>query len=437
MSFSLLERRQRNNPVPVYLVLAAVQSLCFALFFTVQLIYQVTVVGLNPFQMVLVGVVLEVTCVLFEVPTGVVADVYSRRLSVLIGVALIGCGYLLEGGVPAFWAALGSQVFWGLGYTFTSGATEAWITDEIGEEAVGPLFLRYRQMWLIGGLVGTLACVALGLIHIQLPMMLAGVGMLALAAAMTLVMPERHMRPAPPAARSTFGQMHATAREGFRLAMARPVVKLIIAISLIIGLASEAWDRLYIPLMIDRFDFPTVFGMDSPVLWFALSGVVGTLLGLAASEFFKRRSPGSLAAGAPARLLAGCSAIQVAAVAVFALSGNLWLAFGMLWVRTIVDSVSRPVQSAWLNRNLDASSRATVISMTGQANSVGQVAGGPALGWVGNVVSIQAALLGSALVLSPTIALYRRLIVRDRGVSEAAPVLAGGGRVQAGGRDAQ
>ena len=58
--------------------------------------------------------------------------------------------------------------------------------------------------------------------------------------------------------------------------------------------------------------------------------------------------------------------------------------------------------------------------MTGQANSIGQAAGGPALGWVGAAVSIPAALLGSALVLSPTVALYRRLIVRDRGA--AAPV---------------
>jgi DHA3 family tetracycline resistance protein-like MFS transporter len=94
----------------------------------------------------------------------------------------------------------------------------------------------------------------------------------------------------------------------------------------------------------------------------------------------------------------------------------------MLWLRAIVDAVSQPVESAWLNRHLDAPSRATVISMTGQANSIGQAMGGPALGWVGNAVSIQAALLASALVLSPTIALYRRLIVRDRGVAAAVPI---------------
>lgn len=410
---SLLDRRRRNDPVPVYLALMAGQSICFALFFTVQLVYHVTVVGLNPLQLVLVGTVLEVTCFLFEVPTGIVADIYSRRLSVLIGVALIGCSYTVEGAIPAFSTALISQVFWGIGYTFTSGATQAWITDEIGEEAVGKVFLRGGQMSLAGRLAGTLLSVSLGLIHIQLPMILAGVGMLGIAATFALVMPETHMRVTPPAERSTFGHMKETAREGFRLAMARPVVKVIIAISLITGLAAEAFDRLSIPSVINRFDFPVVFGTDSPVIWFGIVGIVGMLLGLTASEIFKRKNPAALGAGTPARLLAVCSAIQVVALVIFATSGHLWLAFGMLWMRTVVGAVSEPVELAWLNRNLDPSSRATVISMTGQANSIGQASGGPALGWVGNAVSIRAALLGSALVLSPIVALYHRMTIRD------------------------
>jgi hypothetical protein len=62
-----------------------------------------------------------------------------------------------------------------------------------------------------------------------------------------------------------------------------------------------------------------------------------------------------------------------------------------------------------------------VISMTGQANSIGQAAGGPALGWIGAAMSIRAALLGSALVLSPIIVLYRRLGVRARGAVEVVP----------------
>jgi DHA3 family tetracycline resistance protein-like MFS transporter len=420
----LLNRRQRDNPVPVYLALAAGQAICFSLFFTVQLIYQVTVVGLDPLQMVLVGTVLEVTCFLFEVPTGVVADVYSRRLSIIVGIALIGCAYALEGAIPLFWAALGGQVFWGVGYTFTSGATQAWITDEIGEEAAGPVFLRGAQMGLVGGLIGTVLSVSLGIIQVQIPMVLAGLGMLALAGTLVLVMPERQMRPVASTARSGFGQMKATARDALRLAMARPVVKVIIVISLVVGLAAEAFDRLSTPLVIDRFDFPAVFGSDSPVIWFGISAMIGTLLGLGVSEIFKRTQPGALGSGEPARLLATLAATDVAALAIFAVAGSLWLAFAMLWVRRIVATIGAPVETAWLNRNLDSASRATVISMTGQANSIGQAAGGPAFGLIANAISIQVALLASAAVLSRIVALYNRLIVRDRESIEPVPTAA-------------
>ena len=108
------------------------------LVFTVNLIYQVQVAHLNPLQLVLVGTVLEGTSFLFEVPTGIVADVYSRRLSIIIGTFLLGVGLALQGVVPSFGVILLAQVIWGIGYTFTSGATEAWLTDEIGVDPREP-----------------------------------------------------------------------------------------------------------------------------------------------------------------------------------------------------------------------------------------------------------------------------------------------------------
>jgi predicted MFS family arabinose efflux permease len=126
----------------------------------------------------------------------------------------------------------------------------------------------------------------------------------------------------------------------------------------------------------------------------------------------------------PARLLAALAATDVAALAIFAVANSLWLAFTMLWVRRIVVTIGAPVQTAWLNRNLDPASRATVISMTGQANSIGQAAGGPAFGVIANAVSIPAALLASAVVLSPTVALYHRLFVRDREAATPMPEVA-------------
>ncbi len=129
-----------HNPTHLFLAISGGRALFNALVFTINLIYQVQTVGLNPLQLVLVGTVLEVTVVLFEVPTGVVADVYSRRLSVIVGLALVGGGFLLEGSIAMFWAVLGAQVLWGIGYTFVSGALQAWLADEIGVDDAGKWF---------------------------------------------------------------------------------------------------------------------------------------------------------------------------------------------------------------------------------------------------------------------------------------------------------
>ena len=89
----------------------------------------------------LLGTALEATVFICEVPTGIVADAYSRRLSIILGNFIIGGAWLLMGFTTGFWPILLSQVLWGLGYTFTSGATQAWISDEVGEEQAAGIFV--------------------------------------------------------------------------------------------------------------------------------------------------------------------------------------------------------------------------------------------------------------------------------------------------------
>jgi predicted MFS family arabinose efflux permease len=196
--------------------------------------------------------------------------------------------------------------------------------------------------------------------------------------------------------------------------VASPVVRLIAIISLITGLAAEAYDRLAVPSVIGRFEFPQVLGADQPVFWFAVSGLIGMLISVGAAEAFGRRYTRVLAHGVPARLLAGLSALDIAALVVFAVCGQLWLAFAMMWVRRVLATLSEPVQTAWLNRGLDPTVRATVLSMAGQANSIGQAAGGPVFGVIGAAVSLATALVGSAGLLTPIVALYGRFGARDR-----------------------
>ena len=143
----------------MYFTLSFTSSALYSLIFTVNLLYYIFIAKLNPLQLVLVGTALEASIFAFEVPTGVVADSISRRFSVIIGIFLIGLAFLVNGSWPVFWVIMLAQVIWALGYTFTSGATQAWISDEVGEENAGAAFIRAAQWDQWGGIVGTIASV--------------------------------------------------------------------------------------------------------------------------------------------------------------------------------------------------------------------------------------------------------------------------------------
>lgn len=121
---------KNSKAYSVYLLFRFVCSLAVSMSTVLSIVYHLEVVQLDAFQLVLVGTVLETSCFLFEIPTGVVADLYSRRRSVLIGMFLYGLGFLMEGALPWFAPVLLAQVVWGCGDTFITGALEAWIASE-------------------------------------------------------------------------------------------------------------------------------------------------------------------------------------------------------------------------------------------------------------------------------------------------------------------
>ncbi|GAA0944888.1 tetracycline efflux MFS transporter TetA(P) [Kribbella koreensis] len=406
---SFLPAYRRADPARTYYAFHGVWAYLSALTFTLNLVYQIKEVGLSPLQLVLVGTTMEIACFLFEIPTGIVADLRSRRLSVLIGFALIGVSFLLQGFVPAFLAILVGQVIWGLGYTFTSGADQAWITDELGEDDVGPIFVRSQQVRLGAQIAGIVSAGAIGLISLSLPLKVSGAGMILLALVLFVFMREQNFHPTPAAERDTFQQMADTFKHGLAVARRRPVVRALVLISLISGLSSEAFDRLWSVKILSGFHFPDLFGTTDPAVWFTVFSLTGTFLALGASLVVNKVSADRVNALHPNGLLALLAVFQLLGVIGFALAGQLWIALAAMWFGAIAATISYPVESAWLNRNLDSRSRATVISMVGQANAIGQVAGGPPLGALAGATSIRTALTVSGLILSPIPLLYLRL----------------------------
>jgi MFS transporter, DHA3 family, tetracycline resistance protein len=406
----LLAKNKTLGAVPVYMLLIGGGSFFSMLVFTVNLIYQVQVAHLNPLQLVLVGTVLEGTSFLFEVPTGIVADVYSRRLSIIIGTFLLGVGLALQGVVPEFGVILLAQVIWGIGYTFTSGATEAWLTDEIGVTRANPLFLRASQVELIGSIVAVAIATAIGNFSLQLPILIGGGLYLVMAVALLFIMPEHGFTPTPREERTTWQVMGGQLRSGVSLIRRSHVLLTILGIVAFTGAASEAYDRLSTDHFLTDFTFPT-FHDWKPVVWLGIFSIIGQLGNIGAFEIIRRRLDTN-SHRAVARALTVSTALLIACYLGFALVGNLVLAVvASIGVR-MCRNINSPLQTAWINQHVDSRVRATVISISSQADAIGQIAGGPVVGYVGVLATVRAALVVGGGILSPALVLYAQTLRR-------------------------
>ena len=397
---------RRLDPTRIFLILRGGSAFFHTLIFTVNMVYQAETVGLSPLELVLVGTTLEMSAFLFEAPTGILADVYSRRLSVIIGVALMGIGFVIEGSFPFFAAVLLNQVLWGLGYTFTSGATEAWLADEIGEEAAGPVFLRGSQVGQIASLLAIPLSVGLATVAIQLPIVLGGLLFLGLAVFLWQAMPETGFTPTPDDERTSWRQMVETAQAGVQMVRSRPLLRVILAVSLVVGLYSEGYDRLWTPHLLDNFTFPVLFGLQ-PIVWFGIIRAGSSLFSIAATEIARRRRI-TETGGRLIGLMIFLDGLMLLSLLALAWAGNFWVALLALWIFSTARSTLGPLDSAWIVRHTSGNARATAISFSSQLNAIGQVVGGPAVGWIGTVVSLPAALTASALLMSPILPLLIR-----------------------------
>lgn len=392
----------------VYLIYCGGTAVCYALIFTVYMIYQIEVAGLEPLQLVLIGTALEVGIFVFEIPTGVVADVYSRRLSVIIGIAITGIAFLLAT-VPTFAVMILAAGLWGFGYTFTSGAFDAWITDEIGVEAIGSLFNRGAQVGGLFGLIGIVLSGLIGSISLIMPILVGAVGFLLLALFLLACMPETGFHPTPKEERETFKALSTTFRDGLLAVHSQPILISVLLIGLFIGMSSEGFDRLWQKHVIDQFAIPALTGLQ-PVAWFALFDAMASILGILGNEVV-RRVVNLSDVRAMARALMVMSSLLVFGWFAFALVRTLPLAMAAFLLIALMRGLYGTVYGAWINQYIPSKVRATVLSMSGQVDAVGQIAGGPIVGVVGSL-SVRAALVFSGSMLTPILLLHGRILRR-------------------------
>lgn len=396
----------------VYLLLSCVNALVNGMVFTVFAVYQITVIHLSPLQLVLAGTIYEVTCFFFQIPTGMVADLYSRKSSILIGLVLSGVSYVLLSLFPVYMAVIAAQVLMGIGSTFIDGALEAWVADEAVIDDIGTVFIRGAKYGQIGAAVGIIIGTALGNCMLSLPIGLGGGMLILLTGLLARIMPEAHFTSAAPEELKTIDRALYTFKAGVNAVRRDRSLWLLMLIALFAGLASEGYDRLSMAHFLQDTTLPTLWNLQ-PVTWFGAFGILGMILSasvIQVSEVMRKRGRYAGAGGVTlVNLLYTICMLLFGLATRFPMMLSAYLALMTLRV------INRPMMSALLTKRIAGSLRATVLSTNSQINSFGEIFGGPVIGVIADRFSPGVGISSTVVFLIPLVII---LLMVDRTAPE-------------------
>ena len=398
-----------------YLLFSAITAMCFSLVATVMIVYHIEIVHLNPLQLILVGTTLELACFIFEIPTGIVADVYSRKLSIVIGGVLTGVGFILEGSISSFVFVLVAQIVWGLGSTFISGSLEAWIAEEEKNKDLDEIYIKGAQAGQIGAFIGIVLSTVIANFSVRLPIIVSGVLFIILALFLWLYMPENNFKPAAPGDLNTFKKMVYTFKSGLKFVKSKSIIMILLAVTLFYGLSSEGYDRLSNAHFLQDTTLPKLGNLSS-VTWFGIFGILGMILSFIVMHFMAKnlKNEDNRKNG---KLLLCINILYISSMLIFALTRNFSLMLIAYLATNTFRIINEPIFSAWLNGHIDDNSRATVLSINGQMNSLGQILGGPIIGIIATNISVSIGIVCTSLLVAPVLVLYIISMIMDKKIS--------------------
>jgi MFS family permease len=395
--------RSSDTVATTFLTWAFLWALSFRGYWIVTSLYLVVVADLSAFQLVFLGTAMELTVLACEIPTGVMADTISRKWSIVISHGLMGIGMLTTGLVTDFWLLVVAQMLWGIGWTFSSGADVAWVTDELDDplriDRILTARARRQQYGAAAGMVGfgSIAWAA----DLGSAIVSAGVVMIVLGGYVIVRFSEHGFTAVR---EDRWAESKAIFRRGYALARRDHEIMLVFAATVLINSGAEAFDRLY-PKRLVELGFPQD---PDPIVWFTALSVATLTVGAIALRIVEARIDGIGVArrAYAAACFVGAIGLIVLAHAPDDVSGMV----GVLLVGGVCWTVIRSVSVIWVNRRATSDVRATVQSFLGQVESMGEILGGLTLGVVAQASSITVALTCS----SAMVALAGTVIMRSR-----------------------
>jgi MFS transporter, DHA3 family, tetracycline resistance protein len=363
-------------------------------------IYLVVDAGLSPSQLVAIGVGQGVVALTFEVPAGVVADTISRKWSLVVSHALMGMAMIATGLVTGFVPLLGTQMLWGLSWTFAGGADVAWITDELAEPGrIAVVLLRSGRAQLTGAAAGIVGVGALGaLLERRTAIVLAGAAMLLLGLYVVARFREERFVPAPGRRWSASWRLLG---RGWGLVRRSRAILVMFAATFLVNGAAVGFGRLQARRLVD-------VGLPSdPVLWFTVLGFLALLVGATALRVVEPHidDEGAALHGYVAACVAGAAGVVALAYAPEEVSCSA----AALLVAGIALPLTRTMSTIWVNRRTSGEVRATVHSFLAQAEYLGEIVCGVGIALVARLAGASAALVAGGALFAITVVLLRPL----------------------------
>lgn len=399
-------KARKKSAYHLYLVCSLIQSMLFYLVFSIEYVYMLNTIHLNAFQMVIVGVVLQFFCVIFEIPTGIVADSYSRKYSIIIGFIMTGIGFLIEGFMPNFIFLLIAQAIWGIGSTFISGSLQAWIVDEEKDVNLDKVFLRGSQYEQIGAVIGIILSIVIGNVKEYLPIVISGFLFIVFALYLVITMPELNFIGTKPKYKEALQESFYSFYKGLIIIRKEKVLSIFLGIAVAWGLASEGYDRLWTSHLLSNFNNKQTNFLNDVTLVGTLE-LISMFVSVFLIEYLIRKvETDALHMRA---ILFIVNFLNIGLIALFALSENVYLLAVLHVFIFTLRSANQPTLSSNINKDIPQEIRATAISVYNQMDNIGQIVGGLIVAFIAGKYSVSIGILITIGFLLPALLLIFKL----------------------------
>ena len=360
--------------------------------------------GLDIQHVLLTNAAFTLGSMVFEIPTGVVADTLGRRVSFLLCLATLFITTLLYVAIAwrgwGFWAFVWVSVFLGLGYTFYTGAVDAWLVDALKatgyREPLERVFARGQMFFGGGMLVGTISGGLLGQIRLDIPYLVRAAIVVPLFVLAWREMPELGFTPRALELRRVPAEMRRVFVEGLSYGLKHPVVRPVMFASLVgmtfMIFGFYSWQRYFLDLL------------GRNLVW--VDGVISSLVGLSLIAGNALVTPLSRVIPTRTGLLMVSVAAQAVLTVACGLLTNFYVVVSLYLLYGVAIGLALPVKQAYLNAHIPSAQRATIISLDSMFGNTGGVIGQSVWGVVARARSIGVAWAWSGLTLLLGIPLY-------------------------------